>query len=69
MQRSDLRSKDRAMEELQYEKRDSITVKRNAKGEYAWDIKIYYDAENEKIADVTDYLQMTDKRLKEAFEV
>ena len=57
------------MEELQYEKRDSITVKRNAKGEYAWDVKIYYDAENEKIADVVDYLKQTDKRLKDAFEV
>ena len=57
------------MEELQYEKRNNISIKRNEKGEYAWDIKIYYDAENEKIADVTDYLQMTDKRLKEAFEV
>jgi len=56
------------MIELQYEKRDSITVKRNAKGEYAWDIKIYYDAENEKIADVVDYLKQTDKRLKEALE-
>ena len=56
------------MEELQHEKRDSITVKRNAKGEYAWDVKIYYDAENEKIADIVDYLKQTDKRLKEALE-
>jgi len=37
--------------ELQYEKRDSVTLKRNAKGEYAWDAKIYFDAEggNEEI--------------------
>ena len=55
--------------ELQQEKRDSITLKRNAKGEYAWDMKLYYDAENEKIADIVAYLQQTDKRLKEAFEV
>lgn len=53
--------------ELKYEKKDSVTVKRNAKGEYAWDIKLYCDAENEKIADVVNYLQEVDKRLKEAF--
>jgi len=54
--------------ELQYEKRDSITLKRNAKGEYAWDVKLYYDTENEKIADIVDYLKLTDKRLRDAFE-
>lgn len=53
--------------ELQYEQRDSITLKRNAKGEYAWDLKLYYDAENKKIANVVDYLQQMDKRLRETF--
>ena len=37
-------------EELQHEKRDSITLKRNAKGEYAWDIKLYFDAESNRRA-------------------
>jgi hypothetical protein len=53
---------------LQHEKRDSITLKRNAKGEYAWDAKLYYDAENENIADIVEYLHQVDKRLKDAFE-
>lgn len=35
-------------EELQHEKRDSIILKRNAKGEYAWDIKLYFDAEGKR---------------------
>lgn len=45
--------------ELQHEKRDSITLKRNAKGEYAWDIKMYFDSgsedgANQTLADIED---------------
>lgn len=44
---------------LRYEKRDSITLKRNAKGEYAWDIKLHFDAEGDRrathtLADIAD---------------
>ena len=35
------------------EKQDSITLKRNAKGEYAWDIKRYYDSETSRRAEKT----------------
>lgn len=52
--------------ELQYEKRDSLTLKRNAKGEYAWDIKAYYNGESGN-ADVLQRLQETDTELKKRF--
>ena len=35
---------------LQYEKRDSGTLKCNAKGEYAWDVKMYWDSEKGEYA-------------------
>ncbi len=52
--------------ELQHENRDSITVKRNAKGEYAWDLKAYYDSESGN-ADVLQRLQETDTELRKRF--
>jgi hypothetical protein len=51
--------------QLQYEKKDSITLKRNAKGEYAWDIKLYYDGG--KLQVVVGELKHTDAMLREAF--
>ena len=39
-----------------FEKKDSITLKRNAKGEYAWDIKTYYDPAEEEISDIIDHI-------------
>lgn len=56
------------MEELQHEKRDSVTLKRNAKGEYAWDIKLYLDAENiGNRTDVLDILEEIDRELRTNF--
>ncbi len=53
-------------EALTHENRDSITLKRNAKGEYAWDLKAYYDSESGN-ADVLQRLQETDTELRKRF--
>lgn len=53
--------------ELQYEKRDSVEVTRNAKGEYGWKIKQYYNAMDIPIEDVVWDLKETDRQLREAF--
>ena len=53
--------------ELTHENRDSVAVKRNAKGEYAWDIKIHYDAGGGDAEDVVKYLKYVDDKLKENF--
>lgn len=53
--------------ELQYEKRDSIEVTRNAKGEYGWKAKVYYDRSNEDAASVVEHLEAVDVLLKERF--
>lgn len=62
-------------EELQYEKRDSVEVTRNAKGEYGWKIKQYYNSDDEQINELIDEtvseliwdLKETDRQLREAF--
>jgi len=53
--------------ELKYEKRDSVTVKRNAKGEYAWDIKLYWSSEDDEARIVVMELQHVDKMLRGTF--
>ena len=55
-------------ETLTNDKRDSITMKKNAKGEYAWDIKRYYDAETMPVDDVVHALKEADTCLRGAFE-
>lgn len=50
--------------QIQYEKRDSIELKRNAKGEYAWSIKTYFDPANDDIDLVLTYLKDTDGNLR-----
>jgi len=50
--------------QLQYEARNSIVLKRNAKGEYAWDVKIYWDVDAKS---VVEELQHIDGLLKERF--
>lgn len=54
-------------EQLQHEKRDSIEVSRNAKGEYAWKAKVYYDQESEDAAIVIEHIDAVDTLLKERF--
>ena len=54
--------------QIQHEKRDSVTLKRNAKGEYAWDVKLYFDSDDtgERLrVDVT--LKELDKMLRAAY--
>ena len=53
--------------ELQYEKRDSVEVTRNAAGVYGWKIKQYYNAMDSPIDDVVWDLKETDRQLREAF--
>jgi len=50
--------------QLQYEARNSIVLKRNAKGEYAWDVKIYWDVD---VKSVVEELQHIDGLLRERF--
>lgn len=48
-------------EQLTKENQNSIAVKRNAKGDYAWDIKIYFDDNDDstvnRIKDLDDKLK------------
>jgi len=53
--------------QLQYEKRDSVTLKRNANGEYAWDVKLYWDRDDADALSVVDELQHIDEMLRERF--
>lgn len=51
-------------EELTKENRSSITLKKNAKGEYAWDIKVYFDEEQDY---ALDKLKDIDEKLKKTY--
>ena len=42
MEGKDEKSKEERFLELSQDLQNSVTLKRNAKGEYAWDIKCYY---------------------------
>ena len=53
--------------ELIHEKRDSVEVTRNAKGEYAWKIKLYYRADDEQINEIVWDLKEADRQLREVF--
>ncbi len=50
-----------------FEKKDSITLKRNAKGEYAWDLKLYFDLSEEDPGDVINALWVYDDKLRDQF--
>ena len=52
---------------INFDKRDSITLKMNARGEYAYDAKIYYDSSEEDIKDVMNRLIDIDMKIKENF--
>lgn len=53
--------------QLDYEKRDSIEVTRNAKGEYGWKIKQYYNSSDETVDNVVWSLKESDRQLRETF--
>ena len=54
--------------QLQNDKRDSIELSRNAKGEHSWKIKRYYDSESQASEDIVNELGDIDNLLKEKFE-
>jgi hypothetical protein len=50
-----------------FDKSDSVTLKRNAKGEYAWDIKMHFDLSEEDPGDVINALWVYDDKLRDQF--
>jgi len=52
---------------LQYEKRDNIELTRNAKGEYGWKIKQYYNSPDQQLDGIVADLVETDRQLRERF--
>ncbi len=63
-----LESKEVKMEEKQFEKQSSVKVIRNTKGEYSFEIKIYYDDEKKPKEDVVNYLKETMDLLRSHFK-
>jgi len=55
------------MELERNEKQSSIEVSRNAKGEYSFKVKIYYDDGVKKSNDVVDEIERIMKNLKTRF--
>ena len=51
---------------IDFDRRDSVTLKMNAKGEYAFDAKIYY-ASTDDIKDVINRLIDIDLKIHENF--
>jgi len=49
------------------EKQDSIEVGRNAKGEYNFKIKVYYNSEDTDWREINNRIQDIDKNLRERF--
>lgn len=52
---------------IDFERRDSITLKMNTKGEYAYDAKIYYDSSLDEIYEIMTKLIDIDIRIHESF--
>jgi len=49
------------------DKQDSVEVSRNAKGEHAFKVKIYYDSTETSYTDINNIVQDTMKDLKGRF--
>lgn len=49
------------------EKQSSIELSKNAKNEYAWKIKRYYDADTQNEEELVDYIQDLNEKLKVRF--
>jgi len=45
----------------------SVTVKQTAKGEYYWEIKVYFDKDKEPVTEVVTKFSEIDSALKTAF--
>lgn len=52
---------------IDFDKRDNVTLKMNAKGEYAYDAKIYYNSLEDDINDVINRLIDIDFKIHENF--
>ena len=50
-----------------FDRRDSVTLKMNAKGEYSYDVKLYYDSLEDDINDVINRLTDVDMKIHEKF--
>jgi len=49
------------------EKQSSIELSRNAKGEYAWKIKRYYNEDTQNEEELVDYVEDLNTKLKLRF--
>lgn len=54
-------------ETINFNSRDSITLKMNAAGKYAYDAKIYYDSVEDNIDDIINQLIDIDVKIHENF--
>ena len=54
-------------ETIQHEKRDSIEISRNAKGDIAWKAKLYFDNDEQGFVNTVDELASIHTLLKEKF--
>jgi hypothetical protein len=52
---------------IEHEKRDSIELSRNAKGEYAYKAKLYYDNIEEPSKNIIEELASIDEMMQEKF--
>lgn len=52
---------------INFDRQDNVTLKMNAKGEYAYDAKIYYNSSEDDIKDVMNQLVDIDTRIYENF--
>jgi len=50
-----------------FDRRDSITLKMNAKGEYSYETKIYYDSIEDDIKNIINQLIDIDMKINENF--
>jgi hypothetical protein len=51
--------------QLQHEKNDHIVLKRNFKGEYGWESRVFFDSDDENAAEATiEKLGFIDRSLK-----
>jgi len=59
------------MDEKKIERSSSINLSRNSKGIYTWDIKIYYDANEDENSDkdTINKIELIDKDLKERYVI
>ena len=55
------------MEEKITEKQSSIKISRNTKGQYTWDIKVYFDDDKKTQDDIVTYIEDLNNKVKTNF--